>query len=121
MKIAKRLDELANLSQGWYDGEQGEIIPKDSIIKFKKLFLDKELLYTLSKPFIYPTIDGGLSIEWDFQKFHATLDVDMKTFEAKLLYYSADDKLDDEKTVEYNLKLQKDWSLLELQVLKLLK
>lgn len=118
MKIAKRLDELAKLEKGWYDGEQGKAIP--NIEEFKKLFLASQTL-SLESTYIYPTIDGGLSIEWDFQKFHATLDVDMKTFEAKLLYYSSDDKLDDEKTVEYNLKLQKDWSILEMQVLKLLK
>ena len=115
VRIAHRLLELANLKKGWYDGEQGQVFSMNNILKFRKFFLDKELLYIASKPYIYPTIEGGLSIEWDFKSVHATLDVDMNTFKAELSYYSDNIEYIEDNTIEYNLKLKKDWFLLELQ------
>lgn len=117
LNINNRLDELSKLEKGWYDGEQGDVIP--NLLKFRNSILENELIYIGNKPYIYPTIEGGLSIEWDIDTIHANLDVDMKTFKAEFSYYSDDTNDDEDNTLEFNLKLKKDWVSLQFQLSKL--
>jgi hypothetical protein len=52
-----RLDYIASLKPGWFDGE-------GKAVKAKDIAIARELLGSL--PSIYPTPKGGISLEWVF-------------------------------------------------------
>jgi hypothetical protein len=62
--IQERLARLANLSEGWLDGVGKAVMP----IGTEQLASLLSALETLglSKPFLFPTEDGGIQAEWSF-------------------------------------------------------
>lgn len=62
-EVNKRLQELSELKEGWMDGD-GEPLDPESIQRARWLC---EALQAASKPLphIYPTLSGGLSLEWN--------------------------------------------------------
>jgi hypothetical protein len=76
ISVAIQIDLLKALGDGWYHGDNG----------FEGLALDPEGLdwavTVLSgwhpAPYIYPTLDGGLSVEWDMGSVATKAKVDLK-------------------------------------------
>lgn len=55
-----RLKELAELQDGWYDGDPGSKAPRREVIGAAREFAES----LASPPRMYPMADGGISIEW---------------------------------------------------------
>ena len=60
--VESRLDELALLEDGWLDGE-GDAISPLLIQLVRDKFHKPE---GLPQPFVYPTPEGGITVEWVF-------------------------------------------------------
>lgn len=60
----KTIEKLLELKDGWYGNGKGKSITPQVV---KTLFLFKNILKKndLEIPFVYPTISGGISLEWN--------------------------------------------------------
>ena len=72
--IAARLDELRLLKDGWLDGE-GKAVDA-TLLSFLEKDLDKYISDETPSPFLYPTIEGGVQIEWSLRGYEITLEVE---------------------------------------------
>jgi len=72
--IKEQLNELRGMEPGWLDGE-GKTISDETInrtIKIFESFYPEDLLIT---PYIYPTEEGGIQIEWNLMPFAPSLEI----------------------------------------------
>jgi hypothetical protein len=65
LDIHRRLDILAELSNGWLDGDEGLSIPETTIEWVRDVLVRAEEC-GMPRPYLYPTFDGGLQAEWEF-------------------------------------------------------
>lgn len=76
--ITQRLNELRSLEEGWLDGE-GEVISNLAIARTEALFRNTDnQLFQMTR--IYPVVDGGLSIEGDYENKTFSIDIDENGF-----------------------------------------
>ena len=67
----RTLQEFSQMKQNWYSPEEGTPISKKVIRKAKKL-----LRYLGNyQPYIYPTIDGNIQLEFDGMKEHDHIEI----------------------------------------------
>jgi len=73
-----RLDELRRLNAGWLDGEGSPLNPA-ALAELGELF---ELYYPadLPLPYMFPTVSGGLQLEWRLAESWAEVEVDLSSF-----------------------------------------
>ncbi|MGQ0776896.1 MAG: hypothetical protein ACT4NY_21175 [Pseudonocardiales bacterium] len=72
MHVFERLSELRGLSMGWLDGE-GEPISEDVITYVRRLLRDLHDR-VLTEVRIYPTVEGGVRLEWQRYSTEFSLD-----------------------------------------------
>lgn len=70
-----RLDELRLLKPGWLDGT-GKVPSKTEFDWLEDFFLN-HYPSSLPTPYIYPTEDGGILLEWRIGTFDISLEIDM--------------------------------------------
>lgn len=87
-----RLQELKELKDGWYDGE-GKAPDRHKLDKFAKTF---EMIYPLDfpLPYVYPTPDGGIQLEWDLENDTVELELNLDSLEGELLCVDRDGQSD---------------------------
>lgn len=71
--VGARLEELRQLKKGWLDGKGKAMDPKDLDWleqKFNALYPEG-----LPTPYIYPTPEGGVSLEWEIEVNDITLEI----------------------------------------------
>lgn len=85
-EIANRLDELAKLAPGWFEGA-GLVPDKDRLAQFAEQ-LTASYPDGLALPAIFPTQDGNLLLEWDAVG-DPSLDVRLADYSAS--YHAFDD------------------------------
>ncbi len=83
-----RLNELSQLEDGWFDGEG--LAPLEGAMAWLEESWRTHAAH-LREPYIYPTLEGGLSLEWDKPGAGLTLEVDLSTKQARATL--ADDEL----------------------------
>jgi hypothetical protein len=87
LRIRRRLNHLKTLQDGWADGMQiaskwghgfGKAPPTDGL---DWLAVQLEIYYSsdLPRPYLYPTPEGGVQIEWSIGVFSASLEIDLST------------------------------------------
>lgn len=69
-----RIDHLLTLKPGWYDGDQGDSVSSTAADIARELvaFAEKN---DRQLPNIYPTIEGGLSLEWNSPERVVTIEI----------------------------------------------
>lgn len=74
--VSARIDELRSLKDGWLDG-RGRAPSGENLDWFAK---DFETRYPgdLQLPFVYPTAEGGLQLEWSLPLHEISLEVDLE-------------------------------------------
>lgn len=84
MKI-NRLEDLSHLRKGWFNGE-GEALNSSAVQWFSQLF-DQNYDSSLDLPYVYPTPDGNIQLEWSIEKNEISMEVNLteKTVEINLL------------------------------------
>ncbi len=73
--VRARLEELQNLKDGWLDG-QGVAPSRMGLDWFAKT-IGANYPADLPRPFIYPTAEGGLQLEWSLGEHELSLEVDL--------------------------------------------
>lgn len=67
----KTLQELSPMKQNWYSPDEGTPISKKVIRKVKKLIRNLGNY----QPYIYPTVDGNIQMEYDGLKKHDHIEI----------------------------------------------
>lgn len=73
--VGARLDELRALEDGWLDGI-GTAPTPDGLAWFGKEF-DNRFPPDLALPFLYPTAEGGIQLEWSLPPLEISLEIDL--------------------------------------------
>lgn len=64
LRLQERLAVLGIMEYGWYDGEEGRPPTEKALFSAQKV-IAALIDCGMSKPYIYPTIPGGVQVEWD--------------------------------------------------------
>ena len=75
------LQALGQLQAGWQDGE-GLALNRVALDRLALLFRHYDR--SLPCPYVYPTLDGGVRLEWSLGAWEVSLDLSLATFEAEL-------------------------------------
>ncbi|WP_273429303.1 hypothetical protein [Marinobacter sp.] len=74
--VGARLDELRLLKPGWFDGNIGKSLDSDRL-RWLENQLDAHLNDPLPSPYLYPTAEGGVQLEWSIGEYEITFDIDL--------------------------------------------
>lgn len=80
LDIETRLEELAQLQDGWLDGK-GRALDEASLVSLAQAF-DERFSPDLPLPYLYPTPEGGVQAEWTLGPWEASLEIALPTFNA---------------------------------------
>ena len=107
--LITRLRELSLLKQGWLDGVFGSPL-KTSFIQWIADLFKKYYPSNIQLPYIYPTAEGGLSLEWDDDRYvEFSVDIDPETRVGSLYALKKT-----EEEIVATLQLQRDgWVVIE--------
>lgn len=78
--VPARLDELRSLADGWLEGK-GKAPSKAGLDWFTAVF-ETQYLDELPFPYVYPTAEGGLQIEWSLAGHEVSLEVSLESKQA---------------------------------------
>ena len=87
MDIRCRLESFKSLKDGWADGMQpatqwgegyGKAPQEEGLDWFAQQFT-KRYVSDLPLPYIYPTPEGGIELEWSLGSFEISLEVNLET------------------------------------------
>ena len=73
--VTAQLDDLRNLKDGWYDGDG--LAPSHEGLDWLEARLSNEYLNLLPLPRIYPTVEGGVQLEWSIGSNDTSLEVNL--------------------------------------------
>ncbi len=99
LDVALRLGEIAQLKDGWLDGE-GFAPAKDKLDWLAAEF-EAGISSGLPQPYLYPTTEGGIQAEWSLGDWSVSLEINLDT---KVGEYHAL-SLKDQTCVEQKLQL----------------
>lgn len=75
LDVECRLEELAELRDGWLDGKGRA--PDPIGLRWLALAFDAALDPIVPLPYLYPTAEGGIQAEWMLEDWEASLDIDL--------------------------------------------
>lgn len=97
-----RFDEIKLLKSGWLDGE-GEALDPAALDELSRLFT-AYYPSELPQPFVFPTLTGGVSLEWWGKDNNPTVHIYLPGFEG---FWSCG-----HHGTVLNLRLAEDWACL---------
>lgn len=114
LDIGARIDELRLLQNGWLDGVNGAQLDPGQL-DWLEHQLDVQLVDDHPLPFLYPTAEGGVQIEWSIGDYEITLDADLHQ---KTGHFHAMNMRDDTDVTEQEVDLFGDdgWSVVNNQL-----
>jgi hypothetical protein len=107
LDVGARLDELGLLQNNWIEGAKA---PSRTGLNWFQHEFDQRFDGGLPSPHIYPTVSGGIQLEWSDDDSEVTVEVNVATKKALWHLVSLDDEEDEERTLD--LGLPGDWSWL---------
>ncbi len=105
LNIRCRLDELRRLEDGWLEGD-GTVLGSDELEWLATCF-DHHYPDDLPLPYLYPTTEGGVRVEWSLSDSEISLDVNLVTRRAD--WHRLDLKTDSDYVRELDLDNENDW------------
>lgn len=107
LDISVRLHELLKLRDNWFEGNEGKQLNKENTSLFEEYF-NNYYDSALKLPAIFPTLNGGIVLEWNKDDIEISLEVNLNNFEAEILYFDMNhDSNDFQKKID--LKTPDDW------------
>jgi len=73
--VPARIDDLRNLRDGWLDGMG--IAPSEENLNWFSATFETHYPPDLHLPFVYPTAEGGLQLEWSISPFEISIEVNL--------------------------------------------
>lgn len=117
LDVIYRLEEISLLKDGWLNDE-GLAPKKDQLDWFSNMFegnFDKNL----PLPFIFPTPDGGIQVEWSLNDYEISLTIN---FESKIgSYHELQFSNDSETEEQFTLDDPESWATLNSKLNNLVK
>lgn len=110
--IAARLDEFRGLKSGWLNG-RGVPLPSEGLDWLSRSF-DVHYPDHLPLPYLYPTAEGGVRVEWSFRPYDISMEVSLDSHRAE--WHSLDLSTDREEVKELELNHSEDWGWVARQV-----
>jgi hypothetical protein len=112
LDVPARLDELRLLKDGWFEGKGNA--PVSAGIDWLSDEFTRAYPEELPLPFVYPTPEGGIRLEWSLGSNEVTLDIDLATHVADLHALN----LNSDKVYEESLNLNEpaEWASLVEQI-----
>lgn len=105
LDVPLQLLDLYDLENGWYDGD-GKAPNHDALEWFGKKF-DIHYPQDVSLPYIYPTLEGGVQLEWSYQDNEIIFEVDLIAQTGEWLWFNK--KSEDQIQMKLNLDSEEDW------------
>ena len=113
LDISAQLDNLRAMKDGWLDGD-GIAPPKDGLdwlqIQFQKYYPD-----SAPRPYIYPTFEGGVEIEWSLRPYEIGMTIDLSNHSGDWSRISMENDDYDERSLNMDDHGGWSWVVNELQ------
>ena len=113
LNISQQLDDLRAMRDGWLDGD-GIAPPKDGLdwlqVQFQRYYPD-----SAPRPYIYPTFEGGVEIEWTIRPYEIGMTVDLSNRSGEWSRISMEDDAYDEQELNMNYHDAWAWIVGELR------
>lgn len=108
LDVPSRLEELSLLKDGWYNGS-GKALDPSKLAKFADSF---SLYYPddLPLPYVYPTVEGHLQLEWNLGFKEASLEVNLDNLQSE--WHSVDISTREDEIATFDLSTKHGWGLL---------
>ena len=103
--VAERLDHIRGLKPGWLDGKG--YVPEVNDLDWLKEQFDLYYPIDLEPPYLYPTPEGGVLIEWPSGKEDISLE--MEFVDHTGFWHQLNMKTGIHNSRELNLDDQEDW------------
>jgi hypothetical protein len=116
LDVPARLEALSLLREGWMDGDG--VKPEEvGLAWFAKAWVE-HCPENVPLPYVYPTITGGIQLEWSFSVCAVSVEIDLVKYAAELLASrTTDGEILEE--IAMNLSLPNDWKRLTERVIYL--
>lgn len=110
LDIETRLEELAQLQNGWLDGKG--LAPHPEGLCLLTQAFDEYFAANLPLPYLYPTAEGGIQAEWTLGDWEVSLEITLPTLQAE--YQALHLKTGESHELELALTVVEDggWSTL---------
>jgi hypothetical protein len=108
MDVGARLDEISNLKDGWLNGKG--FVPERAKLdwfngQFDEYYPEEALL-----PFVYPTAEGNIQLEWTFKHTECSLEVDLSRKTGD--WFCIDTNTSKEDSMTFDLSNESGWNSL---------
>ena len=110
--VPARLDELRGMQDGWYEGEG--VAPSLEGLDWLSDAFERHYPDDAPLPYIYPTFEGGISMECSVENSEAMLEIDIDDHSAEWFWLDRDS--DDEFERTLNLDDIADWQWLASEI-----
>ena len=112
---SSRLNELKSLENGWLDGKG--LAPSAAGVDWLAQKFDANYSDELPQPFVYPTAEGGVQVEWTIGDFELSLEFDLFSHLAQWHCLNLTTAADSFRDV--NLDDEGDWTRLKAEIRQL--
>jgi hypothetical protein len=117
LDVPSRLEELSMLKKGWFNGE-GEAMNPQAIQWFSQSF-DKNFDPSLDQPYVFPTQDGNVQLEWSNSKNELTIEINLNAKTAELHSLNLNSKEEEHKNFNLSYDDSKSWLTINSLVKKI--
>ena len=77
-EISERLHYLATVEDGWFEG-RGVALDRMGLRWLDNQMADHFVGTDLPLPFIFPTVPGGVIVEWSLERFECAIEIDLQS------------------------------------------
>lgn len=113
--VSSRLNELKTLQNGWLDGKG--LAPDSAGLDWLARSFNSHYADAFPRPFVYPTAEGGVQVEWTIGKHELSLEIDLTSHRAQ--WHCLDLKTEADSFDDLNLDDARDWMRLTEKVRQL--
>lgn len=106
--VASRVNELRSLENGWLNGKG--LAPTGVGLDWLVQSFEAKYSDELPQPYVYPTAEGGVQLEWSVGGCEASLEIDLATHQAQ--WHRLNLKTSADSFHEINMDDTGDWTTL---------
>ena len=113
LDVPARLDEFRSLKDGWLEGKG--LAPSHTGLEWLSLSFDHRYPDDLSLPYLYPTEDGGIRMEWSLGMSEVSLDINLETHHGYWHKLNLESDSDEELTFDLDDNAGWDWIITQVR------
>lgn len=106
LDITAQIDGLKHLEDGWFDGD-GESFDAHLLDRLADDFV-RRYPTDIGRPYLYPTPDGAVRVEWSLGPHEVSLEIDLKAYTA--YWHRLDFSTDGSEARELDLGSAESWT-----------